>query len=367
MWFRRLEIRDLRNLVQVDLDPGPRLNYFFGENGAGKTAILEAVHLLARGRSFRTHQAADLVRQGCQTAIVHATVSDEHRGLQSIGLSRGRTGNAELRINGQHVRRLSEAAELLPLQVMVPSLSDLVFGPPGGRRQWLDWGVFHVEQRYLRALRAYLQAMRQRNAALKQLSAGELRPADVLVWSEEMATQGEAIAAHRQAYLDSLAPMAAEMLADLAPELSVEIHHQRGWPADRPLRKVLGEIGPREVKSGSSQSGPHRADVELTVSGMSAGACLSRGQGKALASALMLAQAKLLQQRARRSSAFLIDDIGAELDLPHSERFFDLLATLGAQILATSNSRPTVLSGLPEADAAVFHVEHGRVRRVSTT
>jgi DNA replication and repair protein RecF len=101
--------------------------------------------------------------------------------------------------------------------------------------------------------------------------------------------------------------------------------------------------------------------VELRVAGLPAGASLSRGQGKALASAMMLAQARYLRQDAARSSVFLIDDIGAELDLPHSRRFFGLLSMLGAQILATSNTGPEALRDLPDIQLKAFHVEHGRV------
>ena len=363
MWFRRLEIHDLRNLERVLLDLEPGLNYFFGDNGAGKTAILEAAHLLARGRSFRGHQPHELIRRGQASTTVHAVVEDEHRGEQTVGLTRSRSGRPELRINGQPARRLSQAAELLPLQVMVPSLSDLVFGPPSGRRQWLDWGVFHVEHSYLRVLREYLHALRQRNAALKAVAAGELGPAELEVWTTGMANAGEAVSEHREAYLRELVPVIGQILGELAPGLAVEASFRRGWPEDAPLRKVLGESVPREVKLGVSQSGPHRADLELRASGALAGASLSRGQGKALASALMLAQARLLRQTARRSSVFLIDDIGAELDLPHSERFFRLLAGLGAQILATSNSGPGAISSMPGVATALFHVEHGRVRR----
>lgn len=364
MWFRRLEIHDLRNLELVSLELSPGLNYFYGENGAGKTAILEAVHLLARGRSFRTHQAVDVIRQGASSTTVHAVVVDEHRGEQALGLSRGRTGRAELRINGQAGRRLSQVAALLPLQVMVPSLSDLVFGPPSERRQWLDWGLFHVEPSYLGALRGYVHALRQRNAALKSVAAGELGRGGLDVWTDEVGRLGEIVSEQRDRYLQTLAPVATEVLSELAPSLPMELHYRQGWAVDQPLRKVLGDSVPREVKSGTSQSGPHRADVELRVSGLPAGTTVSRGQGKSVACALMLAQARLLRHTAQRSSVFLIDDIGAELDLPHSERFFGLLAALGAQILATSNSGPAALAGLPEAHTRVFHVEHGAVRRI---
>jgi DNA replication and repair protein RecF len=364
VWFQRLDVQDLRNLRAVRLDLAPGLNYFHGANGAGKTALLEAVHLLARGRSFRSHQAAELIRQGADRLVVRAVVQDEHRGVQNLSVSRARRARAELRINGDPGRKLSEAAGLLPLQVMVPSLSDLVFGAPAERRQWLDWGTFHVKPDYMPLWRRYLHALRQRNAALKAVASGALSEQGLAVWTEELAVLGETVTAVRGAYLESLAPVLQEVLGELSPGMDCAMRYRRGWPEDAPLRKVLGESLSKEVKSGATQSGPHRAEVELRVAGLDAGATLSRGQGKALASALMLAQSKLLMRTARRAAAFLIDDIGAELDLPHSERFFRQLADLGVQVLATSSSGPEAMAGLAPAQLTVFHVEHGEVRRL---
>lgn len=368
MWFQRLDIHDLRNLADVRLELSPGLNYFYGANGAGKTAVLEAVHLLARGRSFRSAQSNELIRHQADSVRVHARVQDEHRGEQSIGLSRSRNGRTELRINGVPGRRLSQAAELLPLQVMVPSLSDLVFGSPGVRRQWLDWGAFHVEHSYLSVLRSYLHAMRQRNAALKAVASGSLPRAGLDVWTEEVGRLGELVTEHREAYLEHLAPVLSAVANDLMPALDVTVSYRAGWDRKLPLRKVLVESVSREVKLGSTQSGPHRADVELRVGGADAGSTVSRGQGKALASAMMLSQARLLMKTARRASVFLIDDIGAELDLSHSERFFRQLSELGSQILATSNSRPTAAQaaswgGSRAPEPVMFHVEHGRIGR----
>ncbi|MFW6092379.1 MAG: DNA replication/repair protein RecF [Pseudomonadota bacterium] len=364
MWFQRLDIHDLRNLEEVHLDLCPGLNYLHGENGAGKTAVLEAVHLLARGRSFRSPQSVDVIRQAAERLQVHAQVADEHRGTVQVGLAKSRRDRTELRIDGEPGRRLSQAAALLPLQVMVPSLSDLVFGSPAERRQWLDWGLFHVKPGYLGTLRSYLHALRQRNAALKAMAGGALQPRELEVWTEEAARLGEAVAEERAAYLAELIPEVVGVARELTPSMAVAIEHRRGWSGDQGLRKVLGDSVPREVKSGTTQSGPHRGDVALRLAGMPAGAAASRGQGKALASAMMLGQARLLMRTARRASVFLIDDIGAELDLPHSARFFRLLAELGSQILATSNSGPEALRGVEGTELAVFHVEHGRVTRV---
>jgi DNA replication and repair protein RecF len=278
-----------------------------------------------------------------------------------VGMSRMRSGRGELRIDGRPGRRLSDVSALLPLQVMTPSLSDLVFGGPAERRQWLDWGLFHVEPDHLRALRQYLHAVRQRNAALKSVALGHLPESALTVWTDEVLECAEPVTERRRAYLERLVPVVERTLAELAPSLSVSVRYAPGWPGSGPLRKVLGESLSRELKYGATQSGPHRADVEIMADGAAAASALSRGQGKALASALMLAQARLLWGTARRASVFLIDDLGAELDLAHNERLFGQLGELGAQILATSSLGPDLWRSPAGLPLTVFHVEHGRV------
>ena len=182
MWLRRLEVERFRNIEATALDLSPGFNFFYGENGAGKTALLEAVHVLARGRSFRTQQNNELIQVGGDALVIRATAEDEHRGRQALALMRSRSGKTELRINGESGRRMSQAATLLPLEVMVPTMVDLVFGGPALRRQWLDWGVFHVKPQFLALLRRYVSSLRQRNACLKGMVAAsstmDLRSAD---------------------------------------------------------------------------------------------------------------------------------------------------------------------------------------------
>lgn len=364
MWFRRLEIDRLRNLSDVRLELDPGLNYFYGPNGAGKTAVLEAVHLLARGRSFRSAQIQDVIRHGSDTLTVRADVVDEHRGNQNLGTLRHRSGRGEVRINGRSGQKLSEIAALLPLQVMDPGLSELVFGPPSERRRWLDWGTFHVKPDYLRALRRYSQVLRQRNAALKDVARGTLRAPDMEVWTSDLADAAQAVDDHRREYVEEVAPEFLSMHATLAPGVEVRIDYRRGWPEGEELRKILGDSLPREVKSGSTLTGPHRADIELRSGQAPAASTLSRGQGKILASALVLSQASLLHRTARRASVFLIDDVGAELDRQHSARFFEIMRGLGSQILATSAERDPGRNGFTGSETTVFHVERGRIHKV---
>jgi DNA replication and repair protein RecF len=372
--LNRLELSYFRNLSSVSIDLAPGLNIFHGDNGAGKTALLEAVHLLCRGRSFRTQKAQSLIQHGAEQLVVRGILEDEMRGTTTLAISKDRQSRTELKVNGRSERRLSEVARMTPLQVMLPDIADLVFGGPANRRSWLDWGTFHVKPEYLGRLRNYLRAVKQRNALMRD---GAPQP-ELAPWNEEVATLGLAVNEDRKDYLTEFIPQFQKVLAKLAPELVIDVSYHQGWPKEETLEKLLGETSLREVKYGSTLWGPHRADVRLRQGGSPVAGVLSRGQGKMVASALQIGQASLLAERDSRSTVFLIDDAGAELDIAHNVRFFGLLERIGGQILATTTRLPDsddsmvrVLdrpgrSGRTEPDNAaatqVFHVEHGAVR-----
>lgn len=361
MWIRQLELQSFRNIAKATLELGERFNFLHGANGAGKTAVLESVHVLARGRSFRSLQTADLIRVGDPALYVRALLQDEHIGPQRVAVMRGRSGEAQVRINGESVRRMSLAAALLPIEVMVPAMVDLVFGGPGVRRQWLDWGLFHVKHEYLGVQRRYVAALRQRNACLKAIAGGKLPNQALAPWTSELADAGEQIARLRRDYLEALAAPFAGALRELSSGMEIELDYRQGWPEGTALDNQLSETVAREVKSGITGFGPHRADIEMTFAGLPCAATLSRGQAKVVASALMLAQADLIREHARRASVFLIDDIGAELDERHRSLLFAALLAREVQVIATSAERPgsAILDQCP--GRAVFHVEQGRI------
>lgn len=363
MRFNRLEISCFRNLSTVALDLAPGLNTFYGDNGAGKTALLEAVHLLCRGRSFRTQNSRSLIQHGAEQMVVRAVVDDELRGMTTLAISKDRRARTEVKLNGVSERRLSEIARLTPIQVMLPDIAELIFAGPARRRSWLDWGTFHVKPEYLDRLRNYLRAVKQRNALMREGTTDKA----LIPWSDEVANLGEVVSQDRQEYLEELIPHYQAVLSELAPELTPDLRYQRGWGGEESLQKLLGDSNPREVKYGATLWGPHRADIQIRIEGMPAATVLSRGQGKMVASALQIGQAALLAERDSRSTVFLIDDAGAELDAAHNERFYGLLQQIGGQVLATTTRDPGQVdaSAVPlddqVAEARVFHVKHGAV------
>lgn len=352
MIVERIDIGNVRNIDSEWLEFDARVNLLVGPNGAGKTSALEAVHLVVRGRSFRTTRPDQVIRHGEDRMSVTALLVDESVGRVRLAYGRERRGRVEIRRDGQAVRQTSRVASLLPIQLLLPDLPELVFGGPGGRRQWLDWGVFHVKQDYAGVLSGYLRALRHRNALLRGADLKTLP-----VWTEQVAELGEAVAEERRRYFDRVVEHVAASLATLDPELEVEWEYSPGWNADS-FAEVLGQQVDRDVKLGTTQAGPHRADVRITCGSESAAQVLSRGQGKAVASALRMGQAKDLATVGTRS-LFLIDDFGAELDEEHNERYYRQLEDMDCQIVATSTEGAIGEILMGSRGGRMFHVKQG--------
>lgn len=366
MTLTSLSIRDCRNLVSVDLQLAAGLNLFVGPNGAGKTALLEAVHVLSRGRSFRSSQATRVIRRDQPEMIVRAGISSETGAVAQLSVARPRRGATRVHMDGDPMPGgVSAASKVLPVQVMLPGVSDLVFAGPGERRRWLDWGVFHVEPLYLNTWRSYHQLLKQRNARLKQLPPAAGVDSVLTTFTERLLAAAEPLAALRRAYVSAWMPYFCQTLNKLDPELAelVPELNEYGAATTDELADLMSQNRLRDVKLGVTHSGPHRVDLVLKLFGRPVGESLSRGQGKTVALAMMQSQAEFLATKTGQSSLFLIDDAGAELDRDHNASFFEALADTKAQIMATCTEAPWTGSAYPGAERALFHVKQGQITR----
>ena len=167
MRVKTLSINNLRNIQSAQIAADPCLNCFTGDNGAGKTSILEALAVLSKGRSFRTGHISSLIGPQDKHFQVIVAVESQSGDTHQLGLERG-MDYWQARHQGQDVKQISELTHLLPFVLLEPSSHTLISGPPNGRRKYLDWGVFHVKPGYLRLWRRYNRVLKQRNAALRQ-------------------------------------------------------------------------------------------------------------------------------------------------------------------------------------------------------
>jgi len=351
----RLEVSTLRNLREIKLDLSQQLNVIHGLNGSGKTSILESVNLLATGKSFRSALVDPLVMEGESSATVFAQTADNN----TIGLNRPRKQKHQLRLNGVNQSNWDDVARELPVQVLDAGAFQLLEGGPKARRRFMDWGVFHVEPGFVGQWRRVRKCLAQRNRLLKFSRVPE---EEVAAWDRELCDAAEHVHRFRSAYLNQLLPLFRETYSDVfrQPSEKLSISYQCGWDQDAKLSEQLLRNRVTDAKYGSTQLGPHRADIAIKIGNRKALEILSRGQQKLLICALKFTQGKLLADAVRRQCTYLVDDLPAELDTNNRRVVIEYLAASGSQVFLTSvDSTALDLGPAGTPEVAKFHVERG--------
>lgn len=353
MTLASVTAENVRCLIRVHLEPA-QSNLIYGENASGKTSLLEALFILGRGRSFRTPKREKVVRDGETGMMVAGVVVAGDRQIKvGIGFERGKS--PRIRVDGKDETSAAALAHWVPVQVIDPDIHQLVEQGPGVRRRYLDWGVFHVEPRFLDTWRRYHRIVRQRNAALRDSSTVQLD-----AWDGELSAAGEALSAYRERYTERLATHIGKLGGELLGEEPV-VEYRRGWPAEKSLREALSETRTRDKKFGITHVGSHRSDLIISLASKRARGRVSRGQQKLLAATLILSQLSQLKAERDVKSILLLDDLSAELDRGRLARLRNVLAPLDAQVFMTALD-PDDLPGWEFG--RVFHVEQGKVRSV---
>ena len=358
MRVSRLDLRNLRRFERVAIEPAAGLNLITGDNGAGKTSVLEALHLMAYGRSFRGRVRDGLVRTGSEAVEVfvewregpdarHRRAGLRHTGQTWMG-----------RLDGENVAQLGELCAALAVVSFEPGSHALVTGGGEPRRRFVDWGLFHVEPDFLPLWRRYARALKQRNALLKSGAGGQQLDA----WDHELAEAGEPLTRYRRQYLEQLQLRLSVVAADLVPALGASnLEFQPGWrSSELSLTDALLLARDRDRNMGYTSVGPHRADWRIDYANHPNREALSRGQAKLSALSALLAQAEDYARRRGEWPIVALDDLSSELDRKHQHRVLQRLLASGAQVFITGTEAPAALESL-EATPMVFHVEQGRV------
>lgn len=360
MQVTRLDITGLRSFQKASLLPKPGLNLLIGDNGAGKTSVLEGLHVMAYGRSFRGRVGDGLVRVGERALEIFVEWNEEAAPRQRRAGLRHSGQTWEGRLDGEPVSQLGQLCAALAVVTFEPGSHALVNGGGEPRRRFMDWGLFHVEQAFLPHWRRYARALKQRNALLK----GRVVSAQLDSWDHELADAGEAITGWRQHYLERLQPWLGEVSTALAPTLGdARLEFLPGWRREEcSLADALLLARERDLFCGFTSVGPHRADWRVHYTNLPAGAALSRGQAKLSALGCLLAQAEHHAWERKEWPVVALDDLASELDRNHQRRVLERLLRSGAQVFLTGTEPPAVLAEM-NVDVSVFHVERGDIFR----
>ena len=371
-FISRITLTDYRNYASLRLELQAGLVVLTGENGSGKTNLLEAVSFLAPGRGFRRATLADVAREGGNgTFSIHAVIEGEHGEVQ-IGTGTVAqdilTGEAtrKVRINGANVRTADAMLEWLRVMWLTPAMDRLFTGPASERRRFLDRLVGTVTITHGQMLSAYEKAMRDRNRMLTD------NVRDALWFSAVEAQMAEAavgIAASRvetlrllNAMMDLLPDSGPFPKADLALDGSIEhlVTEMPAVEAEEQFRRILSEERERDRAAGRALEGPHRCDLSVRhrPKDMPAALC-STGEQKALLVGIVLSHARLCGEMSDLTPILLLDEIAAHLDAGRRAALFGILEEMGAQCFMTG-TEPVLFSDL-QGRAQFLTVDRGHV------
>ncbi|MGH8507005.1 MAG: DNA replication/repair protein RecF [Stenotrophobium sp.] len=353
----QLKADNFRLYEQLELSPNQRYNLICGENAAGKTSLLELIYCLGRAKSFHGSNSSELAGVLGRYWRVSAKLSGSQ--LQPASRTTVTWAAQGTSIKSQHGEEV-KAVELIrahPVQVIDPGMHKLLQDGPSYRRNFLDWGVFHVEQQFLPVWRKHQRALKQRNRALRQNSSSR----EISAWDIELAESGEALQKLREQHLSALKPLIDRHLrAGLdAGDWSMELNP--GWSSEHTYLQTLQKSLARDKRVGMTVEGAHRAELKIKLNQQAIKNHISRGQQKIMVAALVLSQSELIHQQTQNTPIVLVDDFTAELAPQYQKNFADMLKAYPGQVFITAFLPSAVLEDLP--DLFMFHVEHGRVRQ----
>jgi len=372
--LREISLEDFRSYTHTNLTLTAGVTAFVGANGAGKTNILEAVHLLSRGESMRANGDADMLRWGASVAHIQALVAraEAERRVEVvlIGSSPGRRRGRRWLLDGAGKRADDVVGEAVVV-AFFPEEVQLLGEAPGARRRYLDAMVNQVDRRHRAETREYQRVLEHRNALLRTLreeggpAAETARSGELAFWNEALCRLAGSIAERRARTVDELREAFQEASRRFTKDLPLDIAYaaqtDAGSAAERAAEyeRLVVEKGEREVWQATTLIGPHREDLAVRAEGRELGSFASRGEHRSAVLALKLAEAAWIRHRSGELPVFLLDDVLSELDPRRRDALVEALPN-DAQVLVTA----AFAAGIPPRllrDAAVREVMPGRV------
>lgn len=348
MWLQRLQVQGLRCFRACEISFAPGINVLYGNNGAGKTSILEGISVLSCGKSFRTSKLAHVIHEHLDELVLFGEVNNQDDIVQ-LGIQ-NKSGLTDLRVNREKAGKWSELAKNLPVLEIHPESYLLITGGPVERRKFLNWGMFHVEPNYGAIWSEYSRALKQRNSCLRHREISQAK-----YWHQNLAENGNQIAGYLHNYTEGIIPHINEISNQFGLSDELTLKYYSGWDQDHDLYDLLEQELTADEIGLSTMHGPHRGDMRITWKKKPFSKISSRGQQKVLAIALKIAQAKYMQEQHGKSCVYLIDELPAELDNKRREIALNLLSQLNAQVIISAVSKDSV--DYINNDIKWFHVE----------
>ncbi len=364
----QLSIRDFRNIERIDIEPASRVNVIEGNNGHGKTSLLEAIYFAATSKSFRTHRSAELVRHGAHIVHVRARFREgsesEPNPLtreQSAAIDGNRT---LLKIDGNRPPSLAGYATRSPVVVFHPEEMELSTGPAGLRRRLLDRVALYMDPAGADRRARYEQALKSRQELLTRRSS-DPTGADLEAFEELCAKHGAELTQTRKRAADALESellLAFSRIA--APGLQLSVRYEPG--GSEHIDEAKSELQQRRARDSARPSasfGPHKDDWKLFFGEHPARLFGSQGQHRALTLAIKVAEASTIANIRGLLPILLLDDVSSELDPARTRALFEFLAQTQSQVFLTTTRPELIITpGIQAPERMDIRIEEGKIK-----
>ncbi len=364
MRLQNISLASFRNIRRTELEPVARFNILYGNNGQGKTNLLEAIYLLGTLKSFRLAKNGELMTWGTPFALVKGVVEHEEV-IREIALVVERDGK-KVRLDDKSISRPADFFGSLNVVVFSPDEMAMAKGGPEVRRRYLDRAVFSGDPTYLVLFHDYARVLKNRNALLKKEDCDDLD-----VWSEQLAEAGARLIARRVTYLRTIEGLLADFYRTIAGDGEEAGIVYRPHLLDRErlltegaalLREGLIRTAGEERRTGATAVGPHRDDVEFLLNGKALKQYASQGQQRSFILALKMAEIEYLRRKFATPPILLLDDMTSELDGKRNRNLMKFLKEQQMQVFITTTSLQSI--SIDDMDNyRTFLVSDGEVSR----
>ena len=364
MQVKTIRLKNFRNYEQALIEPDAGVTVFTGQNAQGKTNIIEALHLCCLGRSHRTPRDEELIRWGCDDALVR-TQTTQRDGTHevSILLSKRQKRKKTVRIGARQAERIGELLGHVCGVLFSPEDLMIIKSGPAERRRFIDMELSQLRPAYFYALQRAQRALNQRNALLREIAREPSLVSRLDMWDEQLAVCGGEIAENRREAVAALSQCAQEAHAALTDgrEMLAIRYVSQAADAEKPAQRLLERMRAarsEDLRRMTTTVGVHRDDLYITIDGKEARTYASQGQQRSAVLSLKLAQLELAERERGEAPVLMLDDVMSELDPGRRRQLIERIDRVQTFVTCTD------LSDLAGArQGAVYRVEAGLLNR----
>jgi len=322
--IKNLELVSFRNHKNRKFRFNKGLTVIWGENGSGKTSILEAIHLLSYGRSFRTRKQKDMINYTDNDLIARGEFFLENR-KDEISALISKNKKQQIKLNGKKTAGRKDIIGRNNVVVLSPEEQALTKGAPVERRNFFDKLFSTISPNYLNCLQVYTKTLKQRNAVIESVKKNRNPIGDIESWDEQIVKCGTELWKQRYKYIIDFSSCFKSVSNMYNPSLKISINYLRASPTKDDYRELLKNSRHKDIVLGRTTTGPHRDDVIIKWCGKSLRQFGSQGEHKISLVLLKLSEMLFIKEKTSKTPTLLLDDLFAKLDMERSKKIVTLL------------------------------------------